>query len=140
MAEEKEKKVMEITSTLIQKYAKYTTPQLRIKAGKKFRAFIRKRDQGQPCISCGSWKTFDASHYYSAGFNPEVEFNEDNCHLACASCNRFKGGNLHPYRVSLIHKIGIERVQLLETIVATFKKCSYKHDRINLIQIIEKYK
>jgi hypothetical protein len=131
---------MEITANLIQKYSKYSVPQLRIKAGNVFRKWVRERDAGQRCICCGSLRTSDASHFYSAGHYPELEFNEDNCHLGCASCNRYNGGNLLAYRVNLVKKIGSERVEVLENTVAMYRKIGYHHDRIRLIEVIETYK
>lgn len=127
-------------SQIIQKYKKYTTAQLRQKAGEKFRAFIRKRDEGQPCISCGSRNTSDASHYYSAGHFPNLEFNEDNCHAACRRCNFFLSGNLIHYRERLIQKIGLARVEALDFQAKAYKRNGYKHDRFFLIETIERYK
>ena len=124
----------------IQKYQKYTTPELRVKAGKKFRKWIRERDKGETCISCGTPYPSDAGHFYPAGHYPELEFNPDNCHLQCRSCNYYQSANLHKYRKNLILKIGNERVEKLDEIVARFKHTGYKHDRFNLISIIEQYK
>lgn len=131
---------MEIPVSVIKKYSKYSIPQLRMKAGKKFRAFIRKRDEGQPCISCGSCNTSDASHFYSAGHYPNLEFNEDNCHAACRKCNFFLSGNLNEYRKRLIEKIGLQRVERLDFLAASYKRTGYKQDRFFLISIIENYK
>jgi hypothetical protein len=131
---------MEITATVLQKYSKYSTPQLRIKAGNAFRKFVRERDKGEKCISCDSYNTSDASHYFSAGKFPALEFDPDNCHLACRKCNYFLSGNLLQYRENLIKKIGIERLEKLEQQAAYYKRVVYKHDRIRLIEIILKYK
>lgn len=130
----------EISAKVIQKYSKYSTPKLRQKAGNAFRKFIRERDKGEKCISCDSYNTSDASHYFSAGKFPALEFNEDNCHLACRKCNYFLSGNLLEYRKELIKKIGEERVFKLESTAAICKRVPYKHDRIRLIEILLKYK
>ena len=124
----------------IQKYSKYSTPKLRLMASKRFRAWIRRRDEGKPCISCGSFNTSDASHYYSAGHYPELEHEPDNCHLACKKCNMFLSGNLIEYRKGLLKRIGLERLQRLDETTAYFKVHGYKHDRLNLIQKIEQFK
>ncbi len=123
-----------IEASKIQKFNRYTTPQLRLKANKKFRDMVRKRDQGKPCISCGSWNASDAGHYYSAGHYPELEMHPDNCHLQCRKCNTHLHGNLIEYRKGLIQRIGNTRVEELDRIVAQFKKTGYKHDRLNLIE------
>jgi hypothetical protein len=124
----------------IQKYAKYSTPELRLKAGKKFRAYIRKRDTGLPCISCGSRNVTDGGHYYSAGNYPALEFNANNVHGQCRKCNMFLSGNLIEYRKGLIEKIGCDGVEELDTLAAIYKQKGYKHDRFHLIEILEDYK
>ncbi len=121
-------------------HSKYTTQQLRIKAGKVFRKWIRKRDEGKPCISCGSYNVSDAGHYYSAGHYPALEFDEDNVHGQCRHCNSFLSGNLIEYRKGLLTKIGGDRVEFLDIKAGYYKRNGYKHDRARLIEIIESYK
>jgi len=81
-----------------------------------FNAWVRARDDGQPCISCGRVHQGQnhAGHYRPAGSNPELRFEPDNCHLQCAPCNSHLSGNLTAYRPALIAKIGLERVERLE--------------------------
>jgi hypothetical protein len=78
-----------------------------------FNKFIRARDNGLPCISCGNpnMKKVNASHYYNA-----------NNH--CEYCNTYLSGNLIPYREALIKKIGIERFEYLESIANDTMKYS----------------
>lgn len=88
----------------------------REKAQAAFNSFIRIRDFGEPCISCGLYKEIvDAGHYRSVGAAPELRFDEDNCHGQCRECNGFKSGNQQAYRENLIEKIGADRVDALET-------------------------
>lgn len=124
---------------LIQKYSKYSTPQLRLKAAKKFRTWIRKRDEGQSCISCDS-QANQAGHYYSAGHYPALEFNPDNVHLQCTRCNMFLSGNLIEYRKRLLSRIGEERIEKLNELADYYKLHGYKHDRMNFIEILQIYK
>lgn len=124
----------------IQKYAKYTTPQLRLKAGEIFRKWIRERDKEKPCISCGIWNPSDAGHFYSAGHHPELEFHEKNVHGQCRRCNYHLHGNLTEYRKGLEKRIGKDGITELEFIADIHKRVAYKHDRFRLIEIIEKYK
>lgn len=86
------------------------------RAQSAFNAWVRARDAGQPCISCGRFHQGQnhAGHYLPAGSNPELRFEPDNCHLQCAPCNSHLSGNLSKYRPSLIAKIGLERVEWLE--------------------------
>jgi hypothetical protein len=79
-------------------------------------AYIRARDEGQPCISCGRHHQgkVNAGHYRSRGAMPALRYHHDNIHLQCEPCNSSKAGNQLEYRIRLIQKIGIERVEWLE--------------------------
>ncbi|WP_083294566.1 recombination protein NinG [Burkholderia plantarii] len=81
-----------------------------------FNAWVRARDAGKPCISCGRLHhgALHAGHYRSVGSEPALRFEPHNVHLQCAPCNTHLSGNLIPYRINLIKKIGIERVEWLE--------------------------
>ena len=82
-----------------------------------FNAWIRARDAGQPCISCGTTADvqYCAGHYRTTAASPELRFDPLNVHLQCnRNCNMGKSGNLLGYRPGLIKKIGIEAVEWLE--------------------------
>lgn len=81
-----------------------------------FNAWIRLRDAGQACISCGRHHggKWNAGHYRSVGSCPELRFEPLNVHLQCEPCNTYLSGNLIAYRVNLIQKIGLEKVEWLE--------------------------
>ena len=80
-----------------------------------FNKFIRLRDKGLNCISCNKpAKKENAGHYRSVGGNPELRFEELNNNLQCEYCNTYLHGNLIDYRINLIKKIGIEKVEWLE--------------------------
>lgn len=85
-------------------------------AQQAFNAFIRKRDEKLPCISCGRYHNgqYHAGHYLSTGARPEIRFDESNVHRQCAPCNDHLSGNIALYRINLIKKIGLERVEWLE--------------------------
>lgn len=85
-------------------------------AQKAFNEFIRLRDKDLPCISCGRYHEgqYHAGHYRSVGAYPELRFNEDNVHKQCSVCNNHKSGNAIEYRINLIRKIGLEKVEFLE--------------------------
>ena len=82
----------------------------------EFNRFIRARDANLPCISCdrNTGSKVNAGHYLSVGSNPQLRFNEDNCHKQCEHCNTYKSGNQAAYRPRLIERIGLERVEWLE--------------------------
>ncbi|WP_312803926.1 recombination protein NinG [Atlantibacter hermannii] len=83
----------------------------RNQAQQAFNDFIRYRDRHLPCISCGRHHDgqYHAGHFRTTGANPELRFNEDNCHKQCAPCNNHLSGNLTAYRPALITKIGQAR-------------------------------
>ena len=84
-----------------------------------FNRFIRLRDAGIPCISCGApddgSRQMQAGHYKTVGAHPALRFDESNCHSQCSRCNNFLSGNLLPYRVALIAKVGQTEVDRLES-------------------------
>jgi len=81
-----------------------------------FNAWVRLRDAGQPCISCGRpyGDRWHAGHYRSVGSEPSLRFEPDNVHLQCPPCNLHLCGNQAPYRVNLVKKIGLERIEWLD--------------------------
>lgn len=86
-----------------------------------FNAYIRERDKDQTCICCGKplgesqvGGSYDAGHYRSTGSAPHLRFHEDNCHAQRKHCNNWKSGNAVDYRLGLIKRIGLQRVEALE--------------------------
>lgn len=82
-----------------------------------FNAYIRARDNkaGLPCISCNSRTgKQNAGHYRSVGSCPELRYEETQVWLQCEKCNSYLSGNLINYRINLIKRIGIERVEWIE--------------------------
>lgn len=82
-----------------------------------FNAWVRARDAGQPCISCGTTADvqYCAGHYRTTAACPELRFEPLNVHLQCnRNCNMGKSGNLLGYRPRLLAKIGAEPLAWLE--------------------------
>ena len=99
-----------------------------------FNKYIRIRDFNDPCISCGKprqmieaeqgWKVggcFDAGHFMTRGAKGQLRFILFNVHKQCKKCNggsdKFsaKAATVgEKYRVNLIKKIGLEKVEFLE--------------------------
>ena len=102
-----------------------------------FNQYIRLRDQGKPCISCGlKPKKENAGHFYSAGTHTSVRFDERNVHLQCESCNSFLSGNLLRYRENLLMKLGIEEFERLSSDAMQIRK----YTREELKEVINTYK
>ena len=85
--------------------------------------YVRLRDAHLPCISCDSTPNdnglmtgsrWDAGHYRSVGACPELRFEPLNIHRQCVRCNRNLSGNAVEYRIRLLHRIGIDKVEWLE--------------------------
>ena len=89
------------------------------KAQAQFNKWVRLMDRGVPCVSCGhpddGSRQRHASHYRPAGSNPALRFEPENCWASCQRCNSHLSGNLTAYRLELIRRIGIERVEWLES-------------------------
>lgn len=85
--------------------------------------YIRLRDKNKPCVSCGnnrehkiglSGHRYDAGHYRSRGSAGHLRFNLFNIHKQCVKCNRENSGCVVEYRIELINRIGLDRVERLE--------------------------
>lgn len=86
-----------------------------------FNSYIRERDYGDLCISSGremNWNKLggavDAGHYRSIGAAPHLRFHLWNCHAQSVLHNRFLSGSPIDYRLRLIDKIGLKKVEWLE--------------------------
>jgi len=98
-----------------------TASQWRVEAQAAFNAYIRYRDRDQPCISCdasgnheGLGGYWDAGHYRSRGAARHLSFHQHNVHRQCSRDNRYLSGNIVEYRIRLIERIGLDRVEALE--------------------------
>lgn len=110
---------------------------LKKKAQRVFNAWIRKRDENEPCISCQKIANgYDGGHYINQGSSGALRYHEDNVHKQCSFvCNHNLSGNKIEYRINLVKKIGVKRVEWLE---------EHRHDRKKwtreeLLEIIERY-
>ena len=102
------------------------------KADQAFSLYIRTRD-AQPyegrafrCISCGRVlpiEQADCGHYVNRQ-HMSLRFSELNCNAQCSHCNRFDEGNMQGYRRGLIEKIGLQKVELLESMKHQVNKLS----------------
>lgn len=112
-----------------------------------FNKYIRLRDSSitNKCISCdyvwgniGHQRQAHASHFISTSKSRLLRFNEDNVHMSCQICNTHLSGNLAEYRLRLIKKIGLEKVEELERLANSNEPCRYSAEDYK--NIIDKYK
>lgn len=109
-------------------------------ARKIFQAYIRKRDENLPCISCGKTNAtqWDGSHYYKAEIWSGLIFDEMNCNKSCSYCNKELHGNLIEYRKGLIKKYGELAVEGFEEQADQHRQ--FKYTREMYLEIIKTYK
>jgi len=76
-------------------------------------AYVRERDKGKPCISCGTiWKPdHQAGHFKKAETYETLRYNTDNIHGQCRRCNMHLDGNVQKYADNLPNRIGKERFE-----------------------------
>lgn len=118
-----ERKRLDVKQTRERKAALKTRSDHLKAAQGAFNAFIRERDKDQSCICCGrtsekqylTGTNWDCGHYRSTGSAPHLRFNEDNAHRQLTVCNRHGAGRAVDYRIGLIARIGLTRVEALET-------------------------
>jgi len=81
-----------------------------------FSLFIRLRDDGKGCVTCGEkkpYKEMQNCHFYSRGRYP-TRWDETNCHSGCYRCNVLLKGNYISYTKYMIDTYGREYVDELE--------------------------
>lgn len=96
-AQEKKRKLAEVEQRdklKIRKLAVKPTAYFKKQAQDEFNAYIRERDEGRPCISCGETNPpdlhggkWDCGHFLSVGSHPEIRFEERNAFRQCKKCN-----------------------------------------------------
>ena len=114
---------------------------------KVFNPYIRLRDSEDgwfKCISCQVVKPIkgqmNAGHYFSVGDYSLLRFEPDNVHGQCVGCNKWKHGNLIPYREHLIEKIGTRRFNILDKKAKAYKRGELpKFTRYELEEIKKEY-
>ena len=138
----KSAKKQERENVKVRKEAIKTIPDLIKETQKEFNAYIRQRDHLQPCVCCGKPLTleavgggYDCGHYRSTGSASHLRFNEDNAHGQRKVCNRYGAGRAVDYRIGLIARIGIDRVESLEA-----NNAVHKWTREELMEIKATYK
>ena len=81
-----------------------------------FSQYIRLRDDGLGCVTCGvikPWKKMQACHYYSRGRMP-TRWDETNVFSGCYRCNVLLKGNYTEYALAMVGKFGVEYVEKLK--------------------------
>lgn len=116
---------------------------------KIFSEYIRTRDFNtyKTCISCGRPKEYwqlQAGHYCPAGnCGFALIFDELNVNAECGGCNAFDSGHLINYRVNLIKRYGLEKIEALEECYRDSHyrgKITKQWSKLEYIRKIDEYK
>lgn len=89
--------------------------------------YVRLRDMGKGCITCGARPeqkaggTMDAGHFRSVGSAPHLRFFTSQIAAQCVTCNRYQGGRALDFRRALVERRGAEWVEALEAMHGTAK-------------------
>ena len=104
-------------------------------------AYIRKRDEGKPCISCGAkWNPdFQAGHFYKAELYSSLKFDEHNINGQCRVCNLHKDGNFEGYQKGMWERYPDQIIGLIELEANEYKQSDFKWDREELKEIRKYY-
>lgn len=79
-------------------------------------AYVRERDAGLPCISCGNANPvqWHAGHFRSRGACPELALEPRNIFKQCSQCNDHLSGNVLEMRKGILARKGQEELEWLE--------------------------
>lgn len=91
-------------------------------AQREFNKYIRLRDVGFGCVSCGAELVreaaagggYDCGHFRSVGSAPHLRFDPRNAAGQCKRCNRYGAGMVAEYRKGLISRHGLAFVLEVE--------------------------
>ena len=89
--------------------------------------YVRLRDHGKGCISCGAKPearfggAMDAGHFRSVGSAPHLRYYLPQIRLQCVRCNRYLAGNAIEFRRGLVERIGVAKVEEIEAMQGVAK-------------------
>jgi hypothetical protein len=114
-------------------------PRLLKEATGECNEYIRLRDHGCACWSCGKKyeKDFQAGHIFPAGQHSAVRFDEGNIFLQCLNCNYYKTDETE-LKEAAIKFLGRFQYELLEARAKIDTR--HKWDRFELSEIITTYR
>ena len=114
-----------------------TLPALLINVRTAVHRYVKERDKGLPCISCGVpyRDNFQAGHCWAAGDYSTIRYHFKNINSQCEGCNIFKNGNESEYRLRLPHRIGWRPFNDLLSLADADGRTNHKWDREELYKV-----
>jgi hypothetical protein len=108
-------------------------------AKKSFQKWVRLRDEGLPCISCGTMETmrWDGGHLFKAEIFSGVIFDERNVSRQCIKCNTVLNGNEAEYSIRLKERIGEKEFLSLQQKAMLTRNTKYTKEE--LVEIKKRY-
>lgn len=105
-------------------------------AVREFNSYIRVRDAGKPCISCGlpiDPADYAAGHFVTSGSNSLLRFDEVNVNgQHNTRCNSHLSGDIKNYRIGLVERWGQAELERLENTKGTIKRTAQDYKQIEL--------
>ena len=101
-----------------------------------FNEFIRKRDEGKGCISCGAPYFSDCGHVFKISTRPAMRFNPMAAHGQCRECNSKHDGNYDAYCLGIAARYGINYLTEVIQCANESRKSCHKWSRMELQEII----
>jgi hypothetical protein len=83
-----------------------------------FSQFIRLRDRGKGCYTCGvqrTWKELQCGHFIPRQYLA-LRYDERNCHAQCYACNMLYNGQPSKYALRLMDEYGERIIAELESL------------------------
>ena len=105
-----------------------------------FNSFIRKRDAGLPCISCGAPYFSDCGHLFPKSTRPAMRFDPRAAAGQCRECNSMHDGNYDNFCKGIAARHGVEFLTEVIQDSNFSRQTDHKWSRGELEEMIKFYK
>lgn len=105
-----------------------------------FNAYIRKRDEGKGCISCGANYFSDCGHLFKKSTRPAMRFNPMAAHGQCRQCNSLPDGNYDAMCKGIARRYGKDYLVSVIQESNESRKTDHKWSRSELEELIKYFK
>ena len=105
----------------------------------KFNAFVRLRDEGMGCISCGAPDPTDAGHLFKKSTRPAMRFVPEACFLQCRKCNSLHDGNYDEFCKGIAARHGVEYLTNVIQMANESRRVNHKWSKSELLELIRNF-